>query len=61
MLIFSALSTLSVNAYGHVHHSPDATSFLTTSEDAIVVVDLNISSHFLIIQSFLNAVGYMLL
>ena len=56
IVLLSALCTLSVDAYGHVHTSPDATCFLT-DETVDITVDLNISLHFLIIQSFFNAVG----
>ena len=59
-ILFSALTTLSVDVYGHMYHSPDATCNLT-NEDTFVVVTLNISLHVLIIQSFLNAIGHMFL
>ena len=51
IVLLSALCTLSVDAYGHVHTSPDATCFLM-DETVDITVDLNISSHFLISKTF---------
>ena len=52
IVLLSALCTLTMDVYGHLHTSLDATCFLT--DESADVVDLNISSHFLVMQIFLT-------
>ena len=65
-ILLSTLCTLSLDTYGHIH--ANATVCFLNSSPTIVIdtegelwTTLNISSYYLIIQHFLNAIGYMLL
>ena len=60
-ILLSILCTLSMDTYGHIHANITA-CFLNTSPfniDGEIWTTLNISAYCLIIQYFLNAIGYM--
>ena len=57
-ILLSTLCTLSFDTYGHARNLNMTTCFL--SDDSLTSAPLNINSNLLIIQSSLNAIGYML-
>ena len=61
-ILLSILCTSAMDAYGHMHiHTNVTACFLDDCDPYIDQCMLNINHYFLIIQYFLNAVGYMLL
>ena len=57
-ILLSILCTLSMDTYGHIHANI-TTCFLNTSPGSNIWTTLNISAYCLLIQYFLNAIGYM--
>ena len=57
LILLSALCTLSMDTYGYVHYSNNATCFLTYN----FTDELDVNIYSLAVQSSLNAFGYILL